>query len=191
MADKHEESSEITTDPEAVTQPGSSDDAGETDPEAVSTEAELEEFRDRYLRLAAEYDNFRKRTARQRLEDRDRAQGEIIGSLLDTLDDLTRVESFDPAQAAVEDVIAGVQLVDRKLQQLLGAAGLERVGDTGEAFDPNRHEAVASTPAPSPEQDHTIAAVFQVGYRFKQQLLRPARVQVFVWMDLEPAPDEA
>ncbi len=143
--------------------------------------AELEELRDQHLRLAAEFDNFRKRRAREQIENRERAQGDLLRQLLDALDDLARVAHVDPSQSAVGEVLQGVELVERKLLRQLEIAGMEWVGAVDEPFDPNVHEAVTSVPAATPEQDHTIAAVLQVGYRFHKQLLRPARVQVRVW----------
>ena len=142
---------------------------------------ELDELRDQHLRLAAEFDNFRKRRAREQIENRERAQGDLLRQLLDPLDDLARVAHVDPSQSAVGEVIQGVELVERKLFRQLEIAGMEWVGAVDEPFDPNVHEAVTSVPAETPEQDHTIAAVLQVGYRFHKQLLRPARVQVRVW----------
>jgi molecular chaperone GrpE len=150
---------------------------------------QLAELQDRHLRVAAEYDNFRKRTGRERLELRARAQGDLVASLLDALDDLVRVADLDPKVTAASDVIAGVDLVERKLLRQLEAAGLERLTETDVPFDPNQHEAIAQAPAASPEQDHTIAAVFQIGYRFGGQLLRPARVQVRMWTGEESAGD--
>lgn len=144
---------------------------------------ELRDLQDRHLRLAAEYDNFRKRTARERLEDRQRAQGELARGLIDALDDLGRVADLDPAATSATDIVAGVELVERKLLKALAERGLERIGVEGESFDPTLHEAVGGLPAPSPEQDQTVAAVFQPGYRLGGQLLRPARVQVFMHMD--------
>lgn len=139
---------------------------------------ELEDLRDRHLRLAAEFDNFRKRMARERSELRARAQAEVIANTLDALDDLGRVREVDPSTATVEDVLSGVQLVERKLLRELETAGLKRVGRVGEEFDPHLHEAVGAVPAASPEHDGTVAAVFQIGYQFGDVLVRPARVQV-------------
>jgi molecular chaperone GrpE len=157
--------------------------------------AELDELRDRYLRLAAEYDNFRKRTGRERLDLRSRAQAELVGTLLDALDDLGRVAHLDPATTAGSDVIAGVELVERKLLRLLAAAGLERVTEPDVPFDPNQHEAIGMVPADRPELDHTVGTVAQVGYRFAGQLLRPARVLVRVrsgdTSDADAGPDGA
>jgi molecular chaperone GrpE len=143
--------------------------------------AELAELNDRYLRLAAEFDNYRKRTGRERGDLRARAQGDLVAMLIDALDDLGRVAHLDPGATAARDVIAGVELVERKLHKQLELAGLERIAAADVPFDPNVHEAIAQAPAETPEQDHTVAAVFQTGYRFGGQLLRPARVQVRVW----------
>ena len=71
-----------------------------------------------------------------------------------------------------------MQLVERKLQRALAAAGLEEIDPADEPFDPNSMDALMTVDAESPDQDETVAAVFQKGYRFKGQLLRPARVQV-------------
>ncbi|NIM50099.1 MAG: nucleotide exchange factor GrpE [Gemmatimonadales bacterium] len=141
---------------------------------------ELEELNDKYLRLAAEFDNYRKRMARERSETWGRAQAELVKNVLDALDDLGRVVSLDVAQANVEDVVAGVDLVERKLMRQLEAAGLGRLGVEGETFDPNYHEAVGAMPAASMEQDGTVAAVLQPGYRLGSMLVRPARVRVFL-----------
>jgi molecular chaperone GrpE len=70
-------------------------------------------------------------------------------------------------------------LVDKKLRKELEAAGLERIDPAGQPFDPAWHEAVSAVLPERPEQDHTVAATFQIGYRFRGSLVRPARVQVY------------
>ncbi len=150
--------------------------------------AELEQLKDRHLRLAAEFDNFRKRTQRERAEAGTRAQADLVAGILDSLDDLGRVAHFDPQVATARDVLAGVELVERKVARVLGLAGLERVGTEGEPFDPNVHEAVSTAPAPTVQQDHVISSVLQPGYKFGGALLRPARVSVYLWH--EPAPTD-
>lgn len=144
---------------------------------------ELEASKDRNLRLAAEFDNFKKRTQRERAETWSRAQAAVVSNILDALDDLGRVTALDAERTAARDVLAGLQLAERKLLRELTSAGLERVGAEGEAFDPKSHEAVSTMPASSPEQDHLVATVMQPGYRFGGALLRPARVSVYVWQD--------
>lgn len=144
-------------------------------------QAEVDELRERHLRTAAEYDNFRKRTARERSELWSRAQADVVANILDALDDFGRALDVDVAAVSASDLLDGLQLVERKLVKELERAGLERVGDVGEPFDPNHHEAVASLPASAEDQDHTVGAVLQTGYRFGGALLRPAKVQVLMW----------
>lgn len=146
--------------------------------EAAGSASEVQEIRDRHLRLAAEYDNYRKRTERERGESWLRAQAQLVERLLDPLDDLQRVADYDAEQTPAASLLEGVQLVERKLMRALEAAGLEPIDAAGQPFDPGVHEAIATTEAESPEQDDEVAQVFQNGYTFKGVLLRPARVQV-------------
>ena len=151
----------------------------EPDSEAIRRlEQENSELRERHLRLAAEFDNFRKRTARERIELADRAQAALAVKLLDVLDDLDRVLAGS-ADGASDVVQQALLLIDRKLRKELEAAGLERIDPVGLPFDPALHEAVAVLPPPEPGRDHTVSATFQMGYRFKDALIRPARVQVY------------
>ena len=144
-------------------------------------QSQFDELQDRHLRIAAEYENFRKRTARERAEMWQRAQAEVVSNILDALDDFERVLRLDSASASAEDVIKGVELVERKLLRELESAGLERVGRVGEAFDPKHHEAVGSLPAATEEEDHTVGAILQSGYKFGGALIRAAKVQVLMW----------
>jgi len=141
-------------------------------------EEQLREAVDRHLRLAAEFDNFRKRVARERIELADRAQAALVMKLLDILDDVDRIVASDPG-TATPALLEAMLLVDKKLRKELEAAGLERIDPVGQPFDPAWHEAVSVLAPPEPEQDHTVAATFQVGYRFRGSLVRPARVQVY------------
>ena len=149
--------------------------------DAEQLRRELEEQRDRYLRLAAEFDNFRRRTQKERAEGAARAQASLVKALLDELDDLQRFSQLDPATASAAAVIEGVQLVERKLLKELTGAGLSVVNPVGEKFDPNLHEAITTAPASSAEEDDTVGQVYQLGYVFGSQLLRPARVVVRQW----------
>ena len=151
----------------------------EPDTEAIRRlEGQLAQERDRHIRLAAEYDNYRKRVTRERAELGDRSQAALVGRLLDALDDLDRLVAEGGA-ASAEQVRQAVELVDKKLRKELIAAGLERIDPVGETFDPSIHEAVSTVPAPSAAEDHQVKATFQPGYRFKGALVRPARVQVY------------
>jgi molecular chaperone GrpE len=142
---------------------------------------ELDVWKDRHLRLAAEYDNYRKRTARERTETWMRAQAELVSRLADALDDLSRFAHIDPAQIDSKTLHDGVDLVERKVWKELENAGVTRIDQAGVPFDPNIHEAVTTQPAAKPEQDHTVGQVVQSGYKIRDTLLRPARVVVLTW----------
>lgn len=144
-------------------------------------EGELDALRDRHLRLAAEYDNFRKRTLKERADLWARAQADLIQRLVDALDDLARFAHVDPAQTDAKAIRDGAELVERKLWRELDAIGVTRVDQVGVAFDPNLHEAVTTAAAVEPGQDHTVGAILQAGYKLGDTLLRPARVQVLTW----------
>jgi molecular chaperone GrpE len=141
-------------------------------------EGDLAELKDRHLRLAAEFDNFRKRSSKERAELADRAQASFVRKLLDVLDDLDRLVASDPA-TPLASLREGLSAVDRKLWKELEDAGVERIDPVGSPFDPELHEAVSTTPSPDRSSDHMVSATFQPGYRFKGTLVRPARVQVY------------
>lgn len=141
----------------------------------------LAEQRERYLRLAAEYDNFRKRTAKERQEASLRGQADMLRGLIDALDDIARFAHVDPATTDARTVVDGVSMVENKLLKTLSGLGMEVVNPIGQPFDPGLHEAVMTEPAASKEEDHQVGRVFQPGYVFNGQLLRPARVVVKQW----------
>ncbi|MDQ6689039.1 MAG: nucleotide exchange factor GrpE [Gemmatimonadota bacterium] len=149
--------------------------------EAPPASDDLATERDRYLRLAAEYDNYRKRTARERQEAGARAQADLVRQLIEALDDVARFAHVDPASTDAETLVQGVDMVEKKLLKALGGAGLEIINPLGETFDPALHEAVATEPTSAREDDHVVSRVYQPGYLFNSQLLRPARVVVKQW----------
>jgi len=144
----------------------------------ANLEGDLAELKDRHLRLAAEFDNYRKRSSRERAELADRAQASFVAKLLDVLDDLDRLVASDTS-TPLPALREGLSAVDRKLWKELQDAGVERIDPVGAPFDPTLHEAVSTTPAPDGSGEHTVSATFQPGYRFKGTLVRPARVQVY------------
>ena len=141
----------------------------------------LAEQQDRYLRLAAEYDNFRKRSQRERSEAASRGQADLVKQLIDALDDLARFAHVDPASTDSTTIVQGVDMVEKKMIKALTSAGLQVVNPVDQTFDPSLHEAVATEPALSAEDDHVVSRVYQQGYVFNGQLLRPARVVVKQW----------
>src|SRR5215213_5730679 len=158
------------------------DDAGTlAAAESADPQRELDAQRDKYLRLAAEYDNFRKRTARERQEAHLRGQADMLKGMIDALDDLGRFAHVDPATTDAKTVVEGAEMVERKLNKTLAGHGMEIINPVNHAFDPSLHEAVMTEPAASKDEDHLVSRVFQVGYLFNGQLLRPARVVVKQW----------
>jgi molecular chaperone GrpE len=153
--------------------------SGETD--ATTPDSDLASERDKYLRLAAEYDNYRKRSMKERQDAGARAQADLVRQMVEALDDVARFAHIDPATTDAATVVQGVDMVEKKLLKTLGAAGLEIINPVGETFDPALHEAVATEPTSAKEDDHVVSRVYQPGYVFKSQLLRPARVVVKQW----------
>lgn len=153
----------------------------EAGPPAAQLEAELAEQKDKYVRLLAEFDNFRRRTVRDRQDAEHRGMGNLLRGILDTLDDLSRFAHLDPAKTDAKTIAEGVAMVEKKLFKSLAGHGLEVVNPVGHPFDPALHEAISTAPAPSQDADHLVAQVFQVGYVFNGALLRPARVVVQQW----------
>lgn len=144
-------------------------------------ERQLADQRDKYLRLAAEFDNFRKRSNKERLETIPRAQADLVKHLLEPLDDLMRFADLDPAQVDAKTLVDGVNMVEKKLMKVFATHGVTVLDPGGEPFDPVHHEAVMTEPATSADEDNVVSRVFQVGYLANGQLLRPARVVVKQW----------
>lgn len=151
-----------------------------TDPLAEAQMA-LAESNDKFLRLYAEFDNFRKRAIRDRQDAEHRGMGAVMKGLLETLDDLGRVAHMTPEGTDTKSVLEGLELVEKKLLKSLAGHGLVVVNPIDARFDPAHHEAITTTPAASAEEDDMVAQVFQVGYVLNGTLLRPARVVVKQW----------
>ncbi len=151
-----------------------------TDPTA-DAHRELADQKDKYLRLYAEFENFRKRAVRDRQDAEKMGMSAVMRGLLETLDDLGRVAHVTPAGTDAATVVDGVTMVEKKLLKSLAGHGLELVNPEGEVFNPALHEAITTMPAALPEEDDRIAQVYQVGYVLNGILLRPARVVVKQW----------
>ncbi len=136
------------------------------------------ETRDQYLRLQAEWDNYRRRTAKERLELIDNAGRDILTGFLPILDDCQRalqvLRESDAATAAIE----GTELIYNKLMSYLNQRGVERIEARGAAFDTDFHEAVAQFPVEDPEKKNTVIDVTQEGYTLNGTVIRYAKVVV-------------
>ena len=155
------------------------DEAIDSLPSVEELLARVVQAEERQLRLAAEFSNYRRRTERDAVNTWARAQAEVVGRLLDVLDDLDRVREADVGQASVESIMEGINLVSDKFARALTDAGVQVIEPDGEAFDPNTMEAVTVMPAESDEDEDRVGAVLQKGYSLgADHLIRPARVGV-------------
>ena len=148
-------------------------------PREAELEAELEAARDRHLRLQADFENFRRRASRERLEAEQYGHQNLVKDLLTAVDNLDR--AIDHARRSgggdLEGLLQGVELVRRELLQALGKHGVTAIEATGRPFDPALHEAMAQAPDDS-VAPNTVIEELQKGYLLRDRLLRPARVIV-------------
>jgi len=183
--------------PEAgAAQPTQASETSETpeSPAATGPTAPLDELEaanqraEEYLRLAqrtqADFINYRRRVEQERAEQAARARGDVILRILPVLDDFERALAAVPPEAAGQDWLEGVRLIERKLRAVLESEGVTRIEAEGQPFDPWQHEAVARQVAPG-VAPNTVIAVHRAGYRLGDRVLRPA--QVVVATDQEPS----
>lgn len=139
---------------------------------------ELAELKDKYLRLFAEFDNFKKRTNKEKLDLMKTASQNIIEVLLPVLDDFDRAKKSADDENSPEVFSEGVSMVYVKLFSLLKAKGLEQMLTDGEAFDPELHEAITEIPAPNEELKGKIVDTIEKGYTLQDKIIRHAKVVV-------------
>ncbi|MEE1480704.1 MAG: nucleotide exchange factor GrpE [Slackia isoflavoniconvertens] len=142
----------------------------------AKAEAEAAAMRDKYLRLQAEWDNYRKRTAEEAGEMRVRAAEKLMGDLLPVMDDFERAIAHAEANGDA-GLLDGVKAISTKLSESLGKHGLETIDPAGEAFDALEHQAVGQVEDAS-VPDETVAQVYQKGYRLGKKVIRPAMVTI-------------
>lgn len=150
------------------------------------------EANDRFLRLQADWDNYRRRTAQERLDERQRATEKLVVDLLPVIDDLERaIEHADNlTDPAAKQFVEGVSAVCNKLVSVLNKEGVEVVNPVGEAFDPLSHQAVSQI-EDTEAYDETVAQVYQKGYRMGGKDIRTAMVVVTHGGPKRPAEPEA
>jgi len=134
-------------------------------------ESELQEQKDKYLRLLAEFDNYKRRTARERIELSQTAGREVIQSLLEVMDDMERAEK--QSDVTLSD---GVQLVFHKLRMVMQSKGLKEMQSVGTAFNPDLHEAI--TEIPMPGMEGKVVDQVEKGYYLNDKIIRFAKVVV-------------
>lgn len=158
---------------------GSTDETADgQDNELQKLKAEVAEFKEKYLRQVAEFDNFRKRNAKERLELIQTAGKDVIASLLDVLDDSERAEQQLDKTADMDAVKEGIRLVFSKLRNTLAARGLKPMDSVGQPFNPDLHEAVTEIPVPSDDMKGKVVDEVQKGYYLNDKIIRFAKVIV-------------
>jgi molecular chaperone GrpE len=138
---------------------------------------ELQEQKDKYLRLLAEFENYKRRSSRERLDLSQTAGKEIIVSLLDVLDDCDRAENQLQQEKGSQDM-SGVLLVFNKLRNILQNRGLKPMESLHSEFDVEKHEAISEIPAPSPDLKGKVVAEVMKGYYLNDKIIRFAKVIV-------------
>lgn len=145
--------------------------------EVEKLKAEIAELKDKYLRQVAEFDNFRRRTAKERIEMIQTAGKEVITSLLDVLDDCDRAEK--QLQASEDGPLKeGIQLVFNKLKNTLQSKGVKPMQTIGTDFNPDQHEAITEIPAPTEAMKGKVIDEVQKGYYMNDKIIRFAKVVV-------------
>jgi molecular chaperone GrpE len=153
-------------------------DALADESELDKKQQELDEMRDKYLRLVAEFDNFKKRNAKERIELIQTANKEVIIALLDVLDDSDRAAKQLESTTDINAIKEGVNLVFNKLRSTLQAKGLKPMENLHAEFNPDLHDAITEIPAPTEELKGKVLDELQKGYLLNDKLIRHARVVV-------------
>lgn len=146
--------------------------------EIEKLKAEVQELKEKYLRQVAEFDNFRKRTAKERLELIQTAGKDVIVPLLEVLDDCDRAEKQLQTSNDVAAIKEGVQLVFTKLRNTLQAKGVKPMQSIGTEFNPDRHEAITEIPAATEEMKGKVVDEVEKGYYLNDKIIRFAKVVV-------------
>ncbi len=142
-------------------------------------EQEVAKWNDKYLRLYSEFDNYRKRSLKEKIELGKTAASELITTLLPVLDDFERaLNAMDTAEDKENAIIDGINIVYNKLKNILSQQGLERMKVMGEEFSTDFHEAMTNIPAPKPELKGKVVDVIQNGYLLNGKVIRYAKVVV-------------
>lgn len=166
-----------TQDPLDDTAAAALDPAEDTDTGIAQLERERDELKERLLRSAAEFDNYRKRNERERQGQREAITAGVVEDLLPLMDDLERALNAEAGSEGAEAYRQGVELIYKGLQDLLRKRGVEPIDALGADFDPHYHQAVVYEPAEG-RREGEITEEFRRGYVLGDRLLRPSMVKV-------------
>lgn len=158
------------------------EDAQEQEQEALNEldtlKNQLQEQKDKYLRLFADFDNFKKRTAKERLDLLNTAGKDVILSVIPILDDFDRAMLVAEKATEVSSVKEGMLLIRNKMFNILEQRGVKAMDSIGEAFDPERHEAITEIPAPNEDMKGKVIDQVEKGYFMHDKIIRYAKVVV-------------
>lgn len=146
------------------------DNAPQTDP--------LEEANNKYLRLAAEYDNFKKRTQKEKVQIYTDAAADVVEAILPFLDNLERAAAVEAKTEEAKNVLEGIVLIGRQFSDALKTLGVEEINAVGEKFDPNFHNAVMHVDDDTIEGEDIVVEEFIKGYKYKDKVVRHSTVKV-------------
>jgi molecular chaperone GrpE len=150
----------------------------EEDTELEKINSELHEAKDKYLRKVAEFENFKRRNAKERVELIQTAGKEVITEMLDVLDDCDRAQKQIETSEDIKEIKEGILLVFNKFRNVLQARGLKPMETIHKEFDPDLHEAIVEIPAPSPELVGKVVDEVMKGYYLNDKIIRHAKVVV-------------
>ena len=170
------------TDTSAAEQPAEASAEQPAEPAAAPDPTEvlkqqLADANDRNLRLMAEFDNYRRRTAKEQLELIETANGKLLEKLSEVQDNFERAFASENKAQDLEAFEKGMQMIYNQFAKILTDAGLEQIDPTGAEFDPNMHEALMQQPSETVPEGHVVT-VFQKGYKLKNKILKTAKVIV-------------
>jgi molecular chaperone GrpE len=154
------------------------ENTGGSDEKLKKLEGEVAEMKEKYLRLFAEFDNYKKRTIREKVDMMKTAAQDTLSALLPVLDDFDRAKKNAEDESSQEPFSEGVLLVYNKLYSTLKQKGLEPMETDGEAFNPDFHEAITEIPAPTEELKGKVVDTVEKGYQLNDRIIRHAKVVV-------------
>ncbi|WP_173380245.1 nucleotide exchange factor GrpE [Fibrobacter succinogenes] len=175
QADAAEQPAEAAADANAAAEQPAEQESTESAEEVLK--AELAAANDRNLRLMAEFDNFRRRSAKEQLELIETANGKLLEKLSEVQDNFERAFASENKAKDLEAFEKGMQMIYNQFAKILTDAGLEQIDPTGAEFDPNCHEALMQQPSETVPEGHVVT-VFQKGYKLKNKILKTAKVIV-------------
>ncbi|MCS6794703.1 MAG: nucleotide exchange factor GrpE [Raineya sp.] len=140
-------------------------------------EATLAEQKDNYIRLYADFENFKRRTAKEKMEFIEQANAKLLLEILPVFDDFERaLKAFESAEPNLESIKEGITLIHQKFAKFLEKQGLTEIKSTGEPFDPDKHEAITQIPAPNEDLKGKVVDTVEKGYMLGEKVLRFAKV---------------